>query len=194
MPVLSWLYEAIFRRSAPAPLRTRTIPQLAWKAIRKWLSARVAPYSITNTMRIWLYRRTGFTIGKHVFIGMHCYLDDSHPHRLVIEDDVYVSYRVTFALHGPKIDKAGCTLRKGCYVGANATILGGVEIGEYATVGACALVTRDVPPFTTVAGIPAKVLKTDTVPWGTDKPILEAQLAAKANAESHEETPPAAAD
>jgi len=194
MPLLGWLYEKVLRRKAPAPLRNSTLPQLVWKATRKWLSVKVAPFRVTNGMRVWLYRRVGFTIGKNVFIGMQCYLDDSYPHRLVMEDDVCVSYRVTFALHGPKIGKAGCILRKGCYIGTGATILGGVEVGQYATVGACALVTRDVPAFTTVAGVPAKVLKTDTIPWGCDKAILEAHLAAKAKVGSDEDEGEASAD
>lgn len=44
------------------------------------------------------------------------------------------------------------------WIGANATILAGVRIGRGAIVGACALVTKDVPPYTLVVGFPAKVV------------------------------------
>ena len=45
------------------------------------------------------------------------------------------------------------------WIGMNATIMKGVTIGEYAIVGAGAIVTKDVPPFAIVAGIPAKIIK-----------------------------------
>ena len=41
----------------------------------------------------------------------------------------------------------------------NATIMKGVTIGEYAIIGAGAIVTKDVPPYAIVAGIPAKIIK-----------------------------------
>jgi len=182
MPVLGWLYEKVRHRPAPEHLRENSLPRLIWKMIRKWLCVTVAPFCVMNGVRVWLYRLVGFRIGRRVFIGMQCYLDDVAPERLTIEDDVTISYRVTFALHGPRMTKAGSVIRKGAYIGTGATILGGVEVGEYATVGAAALVTRDVPAYTTVVGVPARVIKTDTVPWNRDEPILAAHLAAKARA------------
>ena len=50
------------------------------------------------------------------------------------------------------------TVRRGATVGANATIVSGNELGEYAFVAAGAVVTRDVPPHGLVAGIPARVI------------------------------------
>jgi len=187
MPMLGWLYQKVRRRSAPEYLQENSLPRLIWKMCRKWLCVTVAPFRVMNCVRVWLYRRVGFRIGKQVFIGMHCYLDDVAPERLTIEDDVTISYRVTFALHGPRMSKAGSVVRKGCYIGTGATILGGVELGEYATVGAGALVTRDVPAYATVVGVPARVIKTDTVPWNRDEPALQAHLAAKARAAGDQE-------
>ncbi|MBV8923397.1 DapH/DapD/GlmU-related protein, partial [Bradyrhizobium sp.] len=46
------------------------------------------------------------------------------------------------------------------WIGFNASILKGVTIGEGAVVGACSVVTRDVPPFAVVAGNPARVIRT----------------------------------
>jgi acetyltransferase-like isoleucine patch superfamily enzyme len=48
---------------------------------------------------------------------------------------------------------------KGAFIGMNAIILPGVNVGEGAIIGAGAVVTRDVPPHTFVAGVPAKVVK-----------------------------------
>lgn len=50
-------------------------------------------------------------------------------------------------------------LKKGCWIGANATILPGVTIGEHSVVGAGSVVTKSVPPNTVVAGVPAKIIK-----------------------------------
>ena len=50
----------------------------------------------------------------------------------------------------------GVTVRKGASIGAMATIVGGVEVGAWALVGAGAVVTRDVPEHTVVLGVPAR--------------------------------------
>ncbi|MGB7294265.1 MAG: acyltransferase [Candidatus Aminicenantales bacterium] len=90
-----------------------------------------------------------------------------------IEDDVFVGHNVTFindlyprsTTRGGKMQteedwKVVPTLvRKGASIGSSATILAGVTIGEYAMVGAGAVVTKDVPGRTIVAGNPAKVLR-----------------------------------
>ena len=49
-------------------------------------------------------------------------------------------------------------VRKGATIGANATVVCGHEIGEFAMIAAGAVVTKDVPPYTLVAGIPARII------------------------------------
>jgi UDP-2-acetamido-3-amino-2,3-dideoxy-glucuronate N-acetyltransferase len=57
----------------------------------------------------------------------------------------------------PRMDELRSTLvRKGATLGANATIICGITIGEYAFVGAGAVVTRDIPPYSLVMGNPAR--------------------------------------
>jgi len=51
-------------------------------------------------LRIILYRLIGFKIGKDVFIGMKCYLDDVAIDKTIIEDEVVISYGCYFACHG----------------------------------------------------------------------------------------------
>ena len=172
MGLIAWTYEKISGQKAPESLRRDTVRMLFWKRIRKYLNVSVIPFIPLSPLRVLGYRLVGFKIGKNVFIGMQCYLDDSHPNRLVIEDDVTISYRVTFATHGPRMPKTGCVLHRGCYIGTNATLLGGVEIGEYATVGACTLVNKSVPPFSTVVGVPCRVIKTGTAPYTTQEDVL----------------------
>lgn len=132
----------------------------------------MARYSIPPSLRIGLYRLMGVKIGRDVFIGMDCILDSSYPELITIEDEVVTSFRIMLICHGistnsegrapGKKDRyvAGITLKKKCYIGAGAIILPGVVVGENAVVAAGAVVTSDVAPFTAVAGVPAKKIKT----------------------------------
>ena len=52
----------------------------------------------------------------------------------------------------------------GCWIGVNATIIGSVSIGANSIIGACALVNKDVPPNSIVAGVPAKIIGTRQLP------------------------------
>ena len=62
--------------------------------VRKWMSAKIIPYMVLNGWRIFFYRLCGYNIGKNVFIGMRCYLDDLEPHMFTVEDDCTISYGV----------------------------------------------------------------------------------------------------
>lgn len=107
------------------------------------------------------------TIGKNCFIGRKVFLD--LVEKIVIEDEVVVSSKVTIFTHqdvGDRIMKkyykrktGDVILKEGCYIGANATILCGVTIGKCSVVGAGAVVTCDVPDYTVVGGVPAKIIK-----------------------------------
>jgi len=93
---------------------------------------------------------------------MNCYLDDSYPHLITIEDNVTISYRVTFSAHGRRVEgwkSSPILLKKGCCVGAGAIILRGVVLGKNSTVGAGPVVTKDVPDGETVVGVPAREIK-----------------------------------
>jgi UDP-2-acetamido-3-amino-2,3-dideoxy-glucuronate N-acetyltransferase len=80
------------------------------------------------------------------------------------EDDVFLGPSMVFTnvsnprSHVPRKNEYRRTVaRRGCTIGANATILCGTTLGEYSFVGAGAVVTRDVPPFALVVGSPARV-------------------------------------
>lgn len=83
---------------------------------------------------------------------------------LRIEDDVMVGPNATFTndlfpRSKQPFELKQTHVRKGASIGANATILAGVEIGEAAMVGAGSVVTKDVPPYSVVVGNPAKVIR-----------------------------------
>ena len=135
--------------------------------VRKWMSAKVIPHMVLNGWRIFFYRLCGYQIGKNVFIGMRCYLDDLEPHMLTIEDNVIISYGVFFACHGRHQQHQPITVREGAYIGMRANIISknadpnekGVVIGKNAVVGACTLVNRNIPDGATAVGVPCRIIE-----------------------------------
>ena len=104
----------------------------------------------------------GCFIGK-VRIGAGCRIQNnvSIYDGVTLEDDVFLGPSCVFTnvkhprAHVPRKDEYARTLVcKGATIGANATILCGITIGEYAMIGAGAVVTRDVPPHALVTGSP----------------------------------------
>jgi serine O-acetyltransferase len=73
----------------------------------------------------------------------------------VIEDDVSMLQSVTLGGTGKQIGDRHPKIRRGVMIGAGAKILGNIEVGEGAKVAAGSVVTKPVPPHTTVAGVPA---------------------------------------
>ncbi len=107
-------------------------------------------------------------IGPHCYFGRELFLDLQD--RIVVEEHVTISHRVTILTHtdagtSPLRDtviptsSAPVMIRSGAYIGANVTILEGVEIGRSSIVGAGAVVTRSIPPESVVVGVPARVVK-----------------------------------
>ncbi|PAF45260.1 acyltransferase [Helicobacter sp. 11S02596-1] len=104
-------------------------------------------------------------IGPNVKIGNGCKVQNnvSIYEGVECEDDVFIGPSVVFtnvinprAFIVRKNEYKKTTLKKGCTIGANATIVCGITIGEYAFVGAGAVVREAVKPFALVVGIPAR--------------------------------------
>ncbi|UGV41028.1 N-acetyltransferase [Methanococcoides orientis] len=97
------------------------------------------------------------TIGNNVSIQGNAYI----PTNVMIEDNVFIGPCAVLANDKYPIRKEyrpeGPIIRKGASIGANATILPGVEIGEGAFIAGGALVTREVPPWKLAIGCPAKI-------------------------------------
>jgi len=139
----------------------RSLLSEVWHLIRKFICQNIAPNCVTNFMRVNLYRLCGFKIGKQVFIGMKCYLDDVFPENLIIEDNVGISYGVYFSCHGRKQHAHTITIRKNAHIGFRAGILArqDIVIGELCMIGAMSLVNKSIPADTTAVGVPCKVVK-----------------------------------
>ena len=120
------------------------------------------------------------TIGDRVFIGGGSLIDCLH--QITIEDDVLISYQVVImdsdnhSLRASErkgdlqrwrsgiydwtnVKRAPVVICSGAWIGARAIITKGVKVGEGGIVASGAVVTKDVPPFTIVAGNPARVIR-----------------------------------
>ncbi|OXB00856.1 Acetyltransferase (isoleucine patch superfamily) [Flavobacterium pectinovorum] len=105
-------------------------------------------------------------IGKNVFINFDCVFLDLGG--ITIEDNVLIAPKVSLLSEGHptsiedrhSLIPKPILIKKNAWIGANATILPGVTIGENSVVAAGAVVSKDVPDNTIVGGIPAKILKT----------------------------------
>ncbi|MGN6342831.1 MAG: DapH/DapD/GlmU-related protein [Ginsengibacter sp.] len=104
-------------------------------------------------------------IGKNVFINFDCTLLDLGG--ITIEDNVLIAPKVNLLSEGHPLAPENrqslvpgpIHIKKNAWIGANATILPGVTIGENAVVAAGAVVSKDVSDNTVVGGIPAKIIK-----------------------------------
>jgi serine O-acetyltransferase len=81
----------------------------------------------------------------------------------VVEDNVSLLHEVTLGGTGKETGDRHPKVRRGVLIGAGAKILGNIEVGRGAKVGAGSVVLKDVPPHVTVAGIPARVVGRCTV-------------------------------
>jgi len=129
---------------------------------RIWHFSHVLPYSI---------------IGKDCSFGQNCVVGPkvnigngvkvqnnvSIYEGVQIEDDVFLGPSMVFtnvinprAFIQRKEEFKKTVLKKGCSVGANATIVCGVSIGEYALIGSGAVINRDVKPYALMVGVPAR--------------------------------------
>ena len=134
------------------------------------LMSRLVGYRVDDGFRLFPPVYTDFgkniKIGKDVFVNSGCCFQDQGG--VTLGDGCLVGHNVVFATldHDKCPSKRGdmtaapIVVGKDVWIGAHATILKGVTIGDGAIVAAGAVVTRDVPPNTIAAGVPARVVKT----------------------------------
>ena len=120
-----------------------------------------------NKLRQWMHRRRGVHIGKNVYLGMFCFLDNLHPEYIYIEDNASVNAGTMILTHFNPMKRyaavfqaqmAPVLIKEGAIVAVRSTIMPGVCIGKNAVVSAGTIVDKDVADCTIVKGNPMKVV------------------------------------
>ncbi len=116
----------------------------------------------------------GLKIGNNSNIGPYCYIGCSgyieignnvmiSPRvSIYAENHIFESTDIPIKVQG--VSKQFVKIENDCWIAANSIILAGVTIGSGSVVAAGSVVTTDVPPFSIVAGVPAKIIKTRNKP------------------------------
>jgi acetyltransferase-like isoleucine patch superfamily enzyme len=155
----------------------RLRPRSRWTLFKQKLLSMIAQIMLHRGLRIWLYRQMGVNIGRDCVVEMYGHLDDQFPELIFFEDHSGPSRHVIIICHDDVAAKAdlddattpGFETRHGFVapvrlksysgIGTGSILLPGVTVHERAMVAAGAVVTKDVPPYTLVGGVPAKVIK-----------------------------------
>lgn len=129
--------------------------------------------------KIWFFSHVcdGAEVGENCILGQGTYVGSNTKigngvkiqnnvsvyDNVILEDDVFCGPSVVFtnvinprAFIERKTEFKTTLVRKGSTLGANCTIVCGVELGEYSFVGAGAVITKDVPPYAVFTGVPAR--------------------------------------
>ncbi len=144
--------------------------------VKSKIGKRLAKNFPMNSVRKYGLKLCGFEIGNKVYIGEDLIITSNISEKschLTIKDRVAIAPRVTLILASdanwsilmeelPFI-KSSIVLEEDCWIGAGVIIMPGVTVGKCAIVGAGSIVFKDVPPFTVVAGVPAKEIKKITL-------------------------------
>lgn len=163
MYLIEQFYKIVLKKEPPYYAKY-SFSTILWKPIRKYLNVVVIPNVPFTNLRVYMYRLIGFNIGKNVFIGMKCYFDDVAIDKMIIENNVTISYGCYFACHGKGQEHTGIHIKQGVYLGMRCNVLSGkksISIGENAMIGAGSLVNKSIPDNVKAVGVPVKVLDAD---------------------------------
>lgn len=143
----------------------RTFKQKVVK-IKNTICQQMAYSCPNNRLRIMFQRWRGVHIGNHVYLGVHCFLDNLHPEYIYIEDNASVNAETMILTHFNPMQQhrnilqahvAPVLIKKGALVAVRTTILPNVCIGINSITSAGSVIDKSVPDYTLVQGNPAKV-------------------------------------
>jgi acetyltransferase-like isoleucine patch superfamily enzyme len=121
---------------------------------------------ILQKTRIIFYRLKGYDFAYSVIVERGLNLDRIYPQGIHVKENTLIASRVTIMSHDhcKRVNNqpllADVHIGKNCFIAVGATIMPGVTIGDECIVGAGAIVTKDVPANTIVAGNPSKIIRT----------------------------------
>lgn len=141
-------------------LRRELLRVKAWRRFGRWDVAAFGDFTVVHPEKVrigsnlavnhevFILGRSGITIGDDVILSTRCMLIDAG----LIPSTFARTETRAYA-------EAPIVIEDGAWIGAGAIVLGGVTVGTRSIVGAGSVVTHDVPPFTVVAGNPARIIK-----------------------------------
>lgn len=141
--------------------------QFALRKIRNIILDKWAYSCPLNGCRVRWNRKRGVMIGEHVYIGIHCTIDNAYPEYVYIEDNVSLAGNITILAHSNPyphfgaITEAGVSpvvIKENAWIADGAIILRGITIGKNAIVAAGTVVDRDVPDYSLAKGNPMKIV------------------------------------
>ena len=141
----------------------KVVTNIFRRRLMKWFGAKVGPWSsVFATLRV--YAPWNLEFKDHCCFGPG--VEIYNKAQVIIADNVIISQGAYLCTASHDITSSTMSLVtkpiricSKVWIGARATILPGVTIGEGAVVGACAVVAKDVPPWSVVVGNPARVVK-----------------------------------
>lgn len=138
------------------------IRALFWYRIAHYLSSHHL-YTLAGLLSQHATKTTGISIAPAAKLGRRIFIDHGVGvvigETAVIEDDVTLLHGVTLgSRYATDEKKRHPHIKRGAFIGANAQILGSLEVGEFSKIGAGAVVLEDVAPKKTVVGTPAKAV------------------------------------
>lgn len=165
-PVFQEIHQIAKRTKVLTVALNNATDEVAVRAILSEITGQDIDPTTTVFTPIHINLGTRTRIGKGVFINFDCCLLDIGG--ITIEDNVQIGPNVKICSEGHPLEPARrkdlivkpVLIKRNAWIGAGAIILPGVTIGENAVIAAGAVVNRDVPDNTVVAGIPAKIIKT----------------------------------
>ncbi|USK33557.1 acyltransferase [Bacillus sp. F19] len=138
----------------------KTVP--FWKVVRNFIVIQLARYTPFLSMKNWMYRNfLGMKVGKHTSFALMVMLDVMFPEKIKVGRNTVIGYNTTLLAHEYLIREyrlGDIVIGDEVMIGANSTVLPGVEIGDGAIVSAGTLVHKDVPAGAFVGGNPMRVI------------------------------------
>ena len=140
----------------------KTVP--FWKVARNFIVIQLARYTPFLSMKNWLYRTfLGMKVGDKTSFALMVMLDVMFPEKISVGRNTVIGYNTTILAHEYLINEyrlGKVIIGNEVMIGANSTLLPGIEIGDGAIVSAGTLVHKDVPAGAFVGGNPMKVIYT----------------------------------
>ena len=114
------------------------------------------------SLKCWLLRRTGMKIGKDVSFALESTVDVFFPELIEVGDNSIIGFNTVLLAHEFLVNElrvGEVKIGKNVNIGANCTILPGVEIGDNSIISAHSLVNRSIPPNVMAGGVPVRIIK-----------------------------------